>query len=218
MILKQIFSLKISVWNDVLLKKKSDYEANFFLENEILNLNFFDQSDYELRIYRPGRYRKQNFLNKGNSEKNYILKNQVLSSVFEKEDFVEKFICEKNHFDSVCSTDGHRFFTFLAYFKKHDSEAIPFIENQCSKWSSFEKKIRLWSKLFPRNWDFELKVFQQVRFWIEFFSSRKIFENKTFRIIIFQRKTNFEKIKFWIQFLRNKTSMTNSYVNEIVLT
>ena len=126
--------------------------------------------------------------------------------------------CETNRFDSVCSTESHRSFTFRAYFKKHDSEANLFIENQCLKWSSFEKKIRIWSKLFPRKWDFELKIFQQVRFWNENFSFRKIFENKIFRIIIFQRKTNFEKFKFWIQFMRNKFSMKNSYVKKIVLT
>ena len=69
---------------------------------------------------------------------------------------------------------------------------------------------------------------QKLRFWIENFSTSQILnwkfivpedmENITFRIIIFQRKTNFEKIKFWIQFLRNKISLKNSYVNKIVLT
>ena len=174
------WKLKISVWNDVILEKKSDYEANFFLENEILNLNFFDKSDYELRIYRPGRYRKQYFSNIGYSEKNYILKNQVLSSVFEKEDFVEKFICEKNHFDSVCSTDGHRFFTFLAYFKKHDSEAILFIENQCLKGSSFEKKSDYEANFFLEkevlNWNF----FNKSDFELSFFRRRRFLKTKFF--------------------------------------
>ena len=71
MILKQIFSSAIGVWNEVLLKKKeSDYEAKFFLEIEILNWKIFNKSDFELKIYRPGRYGKHNFSNNHISEKN----------------------------------------------------------------------------------------------------------------------------------------------------
>ena len=57
-ILKQFLSLKISVRNEVLLKKKSDYEANFFLGTEILNWKFFNKSDFELSFFRRGRFLK----------------------------------------------------------------------------------------------------------------------------------------------------------------
>ena len=76
-----------------------------------------------------------------------------------------------------------------------------------------KKMIRLWSKLFPGKWDFELKVFWHVLFELRIYRSEDI-ENKTFRIIIFQRKTNFEKINFWIQFLRNGISMKKSYLKK----
>ena len=63
MILKRTFSLKIRVWNESFEKKESDSEANFLLQNEILNWKFFNVSDFELRIFCPGRFRKQNFSN-----------------------------------------------------------------------------------------------------------------------------------------------------------
>ena len=61
MILKQIFSSAIGVWNEVLLKKKSDYEAKFFIENEILNWKFFNNSDFEMKIFRFGWFLKTKF-------------------------------------------------------------------------------------------------------------------------------------------------------------
>ena len=135
--------------NQTFSQKKKDFD-----------LKFFNMSGFGLRVYRPGRYRKQNFSNIQISEKNWIRKNHILSSIFEKQDFVEKFICENNRFDSVCSTESHRSFTFRAYFKNQDSEANLFIGNPCLKWSSSEKKrIRIWGKVFPRNWDFELRFF-----------------------------------------------------------
>ena len=143
-------------------------------------------SHFELRIYRLGRYRKQNFpinifQRKTNSEKN-----QVFNSIFEKQDFDEKFICEKNRFDSTCFTESNRISKFRAYFKKHDSEADLFIENQCLKWGSFEKKIGLWSNFFLENeiltWkffnksDFELKIYRPGRYRKHNFSNNHISE------------------------------------------
>ena len=62
MILKQAFPLKFRVWTEILWKKASDYEANFFLQNEILKWHFFKISDCELRIFRSGRfYNKKTF-------------------------------------------------------------------------------------------------------------------------------------------------------------
>ena len=137
-----------------------------------------------------------------------------MNSTFEKQDFNENFICEKNRFDSVCSTESHRSFTFRAYFKKHDSEANLFIGNRCFKWSSFEKKNQNMRQSFTN----------KLKFWIEFFLTSQILnwrfivpediENKDFRIIIFQRKIIFDKIMFWIQFLRNKISMKKSHLKK----
>ena len=80
--LKQAFPLKISVWKEILWRKDSDYEAYFFLKNETLNWKFFNMSDFELRIYRPGRYRKQNFLNNHFLEKIYFPETQVFEFNF----------------------------------------------------------------------------------------------------------------------------------------
>ena len=91
-------------------------------------------------------------------------------------------------------------------------------------------KVRFWKGFFWKNEAvYEPNIFpEKKRFWFEIFSTCQVLdwefnvqediENKTFRIIKFQRKTEFEKIIFWVQFLRNKISLKNSYVKTIVLT
>ena len=109
-----------------------------------------------------------------------------------------------------------QFSTFRAYVKKHDSEANLFIENQCLKWSSFEEKIRLWSKPYPGKWDFELKAIHQVRFWIEHFSSRKISKTKIFewtysREKLFSKKNQVLNSIFEKQDFGEKITSTKSF-------
>ena len=181
MILKQAFPLKFRVWNEILWKKELDYEANFFLQNEILKWHFFKISDCELRIFRSARFRIQNISNNHILEMKYFSETQFLNSIFiEKSGFDEEFTSEKKRFDSICSADNNKFFTLRAHFKRHDFVANSFIENQRLKWNFPKKTIRFWSKRFPVQWKFEKNNFQNVRFLIECFSFRQISKTNLF--------------------------------------
>ena len=110
------FSLKIKVSNQFFWKNESYSEANFFLQNEILKWHFLKISDCQLRIYCPGRYRKQNFLNNLFLEKVYFPEAQVLSSFFiEKSDFNDKFTSEKKLLTQF-TQQKEQIFHFLCLF------------------------------------------------------------------------------------------------------
>ena len=99
MILKQAFPLKFRVWNEILLKKKSDYEAIFFLQNEILNDIFSKFQIVNWEIFVPADLIIKNFSNIHILEKEYFPETQFLSSVFiEKSDSDKKFTSEKKTF------------------------------------------------------------------------------------------------------------------------
>ena len=149
-------------------KKESDSEANVFRHNENLKGKFSKRSGFELRIFRSGRFRIQNFSNNHILEKKYFPKTQFLSLIFiEKSDFDQKFTSEKKCSDSICFTENNKFSTFRADFKRHDFETS--FSLKIRVWNEFlEKKIELWSEVFS----YKLKSF-----WIESFSSRWISKN-----------------------------------------
>ena len=94
----------------------------------------------------------------------------------------------------------------LFHWKSEFEMKISEKNNQILK-QTFSCTMKIWNEKFPKC---------QVLNWEFFFPA--VFQNKNFRIIIFQRKSNFEKIRFWIQLLRNRISMKSSYVKKIVLT
>ena len=161
-------------------KKESASEANVFLHNEklrrkisntqFLNWEFFLPADFEYKNFQINIFWRRNIFQKLSFWVQFFI---------EKSDFDQKFTTEKKRSDSICSTENNNFFTFRAYFKRHDFEASLPLENQSLKWNSL-KWFRFWSIPFPLKWDFELKVFQHVRFWIENLSSRKISKTKLF--------------------------------------
>ena len=210
MILKQAFPLKIRVWNEILWRKDSDYEAYFFLKYETLNWKFFNMSDFELRIYRPGRYRKQNFSNNQFLEKTSFPETQFLTSIFiEKPGFVEKFTSEKKRFDSICSRKNNIVFTFRAYFERHDFEVNLFFENQKFEMEFFERNVGFWSEVFSYN---------LISFKIESFLSWRI-SLKNFSKKYFVETNIFLKIRFSVQFIsRNQISIKTSGLRNNVLT
>ena len=82
MILKLAFSWKMRIWNEILWKKRIRLWSKFFLENETLNWKFSNMSAFELRIYRPGRYRKQKFSNNLFFGENLFSRNSVFELNF----------------------------------------------------------------------------------------------------------------------------------------
>ena len=147
----------------------------FFLEIEILSWKFFIKSDFELRIYRRGRYRKQNFLNNQFLGKIYLPEIQFLSSSFiEKSDFDEKFTSEKK-VSTQFTQQKNKFFIFRAYFRRHYLDATFFIKNQSFKWlfwkneSYSEENFFLQNEILKKHFfkvsDCELRIFRSGRFY-----------------------------------------------------
>ena len=68
---------------------------------------------------------------------------RFLSSIFiQKSDFDQKLTSEKKRSDSICSGKNNKFFTFRAYFKRHDFEASFFWKSEFETEFS-EKKNRI---------------------------------------------------------------------------
>ena len=159
--------------------QKKRFWIEIFFQFKISGFQF-NMSGFGLRIYCPGRYWKDYFSNNHISEK-LISKDEVLSSIFEEKDFDEKFMSEKKivliQFVAKKATE---FSLFVLVLKSLVLKQI--FSLKISVWSEVlsKKRIRLWCKVFPRNWDFELKIFHLVRFWIENLSSRKISKTKLF--------------------------------------
>ena len=129
-ILKQTFSCTMKIWNEK------------FPKCQVLNWEFFFPAVFQNKNFRIIIFqRKSNFENI-----------RFWIQLLRNKDFNEKFICEKNRFDSVCFTESNPTSAFRTYFKKHDSEANFFIGNRCLKWSSFEKKES----------DYEAKFFLEI--------------------------------------------------------
>ena len=222
------FSLKIKVSNQFFWKNESYSEANFFLQNEILKWHFFKISDCHLRIYCPGRHRKQNFLNNLFLEKVYFPEAQVLSSFFiEKSDFNDKFTSEKKTFDSVYSAKRTNFsffvlilegmiWTQLFSLKIRVSNDFSGKTNHILK-QTFSYKMRFWNDIFSKfqivNWEF----FVPADSIIQNFSNNHILEKDycpetQFLSSIFIEKSDFdqkfksEKKNVLTQFAPGKTT------------
>ena len=172
----EIQSLK---WNS--LKKRIRFWSKRFPAQWKIEKKNFKKSDFELRILRSGRFRIKNFSNKHTLEKKYFPETQFLSSIFiEKSDFDENVTSEKN------------VLTQYAPQKTTNSSLFVLILKGMILKQAFPLKIRVWNEIlwkkesdyevnfFLRKWDFEMKVFQHVRFWIENLSSRKISKTKLF--------------------------------------
>ena len=82
MILKQAFPLKFRVWNEKLRKKESDYEANFFLQIEILKWHLFKISDCKLKIFRSGRFYNEKLFKQSYSGERIFSRNSVFEFSF----------------------------------------------------------------------------------------------------------------------------------------
>ena len=178
---KFLIENKILKWN-FQKKRHQILEQTFSCTMKIWNEKFPKcQVCFELKIFHPGRFRKQNFSKNHILEKKYFPETQFLSSIFiEKSGYDEKFTSKKSRFDSLCSAENNKFSTFRAHFKRHVFDANFFIENQSLKWNFPKKRIRFWSKRFPVQWKFEKKNFQNVRFLIESFSFRQISKTNLF--------------------------------------
>ena len=198
----------IRVRNEISRERKEwDSEANAFLHNEILKWKNSKMSGFELKLFRPGRFYKHNFSKNYISDKKPNSKNQVLSSIFEKQDFDEKIISEKivlTQFEPHKATEFSLFVLILKSMilkqnfslkirvwneisrerKEWDSEANAFLHNEILKWKS--------SKMSG----FELKVFRPGRFHEHNFSNNYFLEKKYFPETQFLSSISIQKLNF----------------------
>ena len=169
----------------------------------------FILSYFEYRYFRSGRLRIQNFWKHLKLEKKYSPETQFLSSIFiEKSGCDENFTSEKKSFDSICSTENNKFFTFRAYFKRHDFELNLSIENRVLKWNFLKKNSKF-------EWSFFLQTDQ--------FLNQEFFVLADFDTVLFEKwfcgDKIFLKLWFWVQYkLRNQISIKTSRLRNNVLT
>ena len=180
-LLKQAFSCTMKFWKEKIPKC------------QVLYWEFLVPADFIIK----------NFSNNHILEKKFFPESQFLISIFfENSGCDEKFTSEKKRFDSICSTENNKFFTFCAYFKRHDFEASLFMENENLKWNSLKKRIRLWSKFFLENetlnWKFsnmsafELRIYRPGRYRKQKFSNNLFFGEN-----LFSRNSVFELNFYW---------------------
>ena len=186
-IMKQTFSLKKRLWIES-FSTCQIFNWEFIVPEGIENKTF-----WIIIFWRKFIFQKLRFLS---------------SSFIRKSDFEQKLTSEKKRSDSICSGKNNKFFTFRAYFKRHDFEA------------SFFLKIRVWNGIFWKKnrileWNFFLQIDQFLN--REFFVVAD-FEN-FFPIIVLWRENFFLKFIFWIHFsLRNQTLIKRSHLRNNVLT
>ena len=142
-IMKHTFSLKMRLW------------IESFSTCQILNWEFIVPEDIENKTFWIIIFWR----------KFIFQKLRFLSSIFiQKSDFDQKITSEKKLSDSICSGKNNKFFTFRAYFKKHDFEASFFIENQSLKRNFLKKNSNFEMQFFPTKWSvFESRVFRPGR-------------------------------------------------------
>ena len=147
-ILKQIFSLKISVWNEVLLKKRIRLWSKLFPRKWDFELKTFNKSEFELSYFVAEDFWKQYFPNNHSLEKKCFREKIKFWIQFLRNKISMKNSHQQNCFDSIRSAENNKLLTFCAYLKRHDFEASLFIENQSSKWTFFEKKNQIMKRTF----------------------------------------------------------------------